>query len=304
MEYVLTTEGLSKKYKHGFALNGLSMHVPKGAIYGFVGRNGAGKTTVIRLISGLQTPTSGEYTLFGKKGTEPEIGKSRRRMGVMFETPSVYLHMTAEENLKQQYRVLGIPSFDGITDILKMVGLQDTGKKKVKHFSMGMRQRLSIAIALCGDPDFLVLDEPLNGLDPEGIVQIRELLIKLNREKQVTILMSGHILEELSKMATHYGFVDNGCIVKEISAKELEASCKKCITAEVSDVKVLVRVLDTKGMEYTVLSEKSVDIFDEIGITDLVHLLEAEGCELYRVSEREATLEYYYISLVGGKEYE
>lgn len=304
MEYVLTTEGVSKKYKHGFALNGLSMHVPKGAIYGLIGRNGAGKTTVIRLISGLQVPTSGEYTLFGKKGTDREIGKSRRRMGVMFETPSMYLHMTAEENLKQQYRVLGIPSFDGIADILSMVGLSDTGKKKAKHFSMGMQKRLSIAVALCGDPDFLILDEPLNGLDPQGIVQIRELLLKLNREKQVTVLISGHILEELSKIATHYGFVDKGCIVKEISAKELAASCKKCITAEVSDVKVLARILDGKGTEYRVLSENAVEIFDEIHITELVHLLEAEGCELKRISEREATLEYYYISLVGGKEYE
>ena len=304
MEYVLTTENLSKKYKHGYALNGLSMHVPKGAVYGFVGRNGAGKTTVIRLISGLQTPTSGEYTLFGRTGTEREIGKSRRRMGVMFETPSVYLHMTAEENLKQQYRVLGLPSFDGIPELLKMVGLSETGKKKVKHFSMGMRQRLSIAVALCGDPDLLILDEPLNGLDPQGIVQIRELILKLNREKQVTVFMSGHILEELSKIATHYGFVDNGRMVKEISAKELEASCKKCITAEVSDVKVLARILDMKGMEYCVLSERNAEIFDEISITELVHLLEAEGCELYHVSEREATLEYYYISLVGGKEYE
>ncbi len=304
MEYVLTTEGVSKKYKHGFALNGLSMHVPKGAIYGLIGRNGAGKTTVIRLISGLQVPTSGEYTLFGKKGTDREIGKSRRRMGVMFETPSMYLHMTAEENLKQQYRVLGIPSFDGIADILSMVGLSDTGKKKAKHFSMGMQKRLSIAVALCGDPDFLILDEPLNGLDPQGIVQIRELLLKLNREKQVTVLISGHILEELSKIATHYGFVDKGCIVKEISAKELEASCKKCITAEVSEVKVLARILDGKGTEYRVLSENAVEIFDEIHITELAHLLEAEGCELKRISEREATLEYYYISLVGGKEYE
>lgn len=302
MEYVLTTEGLSKKYKHGFALNGLSMHIPKGAIYGFVGRNGAGKTTVIRLISGLQMPTSGIYTLFGRIGTDKEIGKSRRRMGVMFETPSVYLNMSAEENLKQRYRELGIPSFDGITDILRMVGLLNTGKKKAKHFSMGMQKRLSIAVALCGDPDFLVLDEPLNGLDPQGIVQIRELLLKLNREKQVTVLMSGHILEEMSKIATHYGFVDKGCIVKEISAKELEASCRKCITAEVSDVKTLARILDMKGIAYQVLSKETVEIFDEISITELVHLLEAEGCELFRVSEREATLEYYYISLVGGKE--
>ncbi len=304
MEYVLTTEKLGKKYKHGFALNGLSMHVPKGAIYGLVGRNGAGKTTLIRLISGLQTPTSGEYTLFGKKRTEQEIAKSRRRMGVMFETPSVYVNMTAEENLKQQYRVLGIPSFDGIRDILEMVGLQGTDKKKVKHFSMGMRQRLSIAIALCGDPDFLVLDEPLNGLDPQGIVQIRELLLKLNRERQVTILISGHILEELSKIANHYGFMEAGCMVKEISAKELEASCKKCITVEVSDVKVLARVLDKNGAEYSVKQDGTVEVFDEIHITELVHLLEAEGCELKRVLAQEATLEYYYISLVGGKEYE
>ena len=304
MEYVLTTENLSKKYKHGFALNGLSMHVPKGAVYGFVGRNGSGKTTVIRLISGLQTPSSGAYTLFGRTGTERGIGKSRRRMGVMFETPSLYLHMTAEENLRQQYRMLGIPSFEGITELLRMVGLSDTGKKKVRHFSMGMQKRLSIAVALCGDPDFLVLDEPFNGLDPQGIVQIRELILKLNREKQVTVLMSGHILEELSKIATYYGFLDKGRVVKEISAKELEASCKKCITAEVSDVKVTARILDMKSMEYRVLSENTVEIFDEISITQLVHLLEAEGCELYRVWEREATLEYYYISLVGVKEYE
>lgn len=303
MEYVLTTEVLCKRYKHGNALNGLSMHVPEGAIYGFVGRNGAGKTTVIRLICGLQNPTSGEYSLFGKERTEQGIVKSRRRMGVMFETPSVYLNMTAEDNLKHQYRVLGLPTFDGITDILKMVGLEEAGKKKVKHFSMGMRQRLGIAVALCGEPDFLVLDEPLNGLDPQGIVQIRELLLKLNRERQVTILMSGHILEELSKVATHYGFIEDGRIVREVSAKELEASCKKCIRVEVSDVKALARVLDEKGLEYTVLPENTAEIFDRIGITELVHLLEAEGCELYHVAERESTLEYYYISLVGGREH-
>lgn len=303
MEYVLTTEKLCKKYKSGFALNGLSMHVPRGAIYGLVGRNGAGKTTLIRLVSGLQTPTAGEYTLFGIKRTAKEIAKSRRRMGVMFETPSVYPDMTAEENLKQQYRVLGIPSFDGIEDILEMVGLQGNGKKKAKYFSMGMRQRLSIAVALCGDPDFLVLDEPMNGLDPQGIVQIRELLLKLNREKQVTILISGHILDELSKIATYYGFVDGGCIVKEISAKELEASCKKCIAVEVSDVKALARVLDRNGTDYSVDQDGTVEIYDEIHVTELVHLLEAEGCELKRISERETTLEYYYISLVGGKEY-
>lgn len=174
MDYVLRTNALCKHYKSFKALNGLSMNVPKGAIYGFVGKNGAGKTTLIRLICGLQEPTSGDYTLYGRKSTDKEIVKSRRRMGAVVENPSIYLDMTAEENLKQQYRILGLPSFDGLTDILKLVGLEDTGKKKAKNFSLGMRQRLGIAIALVGDPDFLVLDEPVNGLDPQGIIEIRE----------------------------------------------------------------------------------------------------------------------------------
>lgn len=158
MDYVLKTNALSKNYKDFKALNGLSMNVPKGSIYGFVGKNGAGKTTLIRLICGLQEPTSGDYTLYGKKNTDQEIVKSRRRMGAVVETPSIYLDMTAEDNLKQQYRILGLPSYDGLTDILKLVGLEYTRKKKAKNFSLGMRQRLGIAIALVGDPDFLVLD--------------------------------------------------------------------------------------------------------------------------------------------------
>ena len=166
MEYVLTVDALSKQYRHFKALDGLSMHVLKGAVYGFVGRNGAGKTTLIRLICGLQEPSSGGYVLYGKADTEREICQSRRRMGAVVETPSLYQNMTAEDNLKVQYRILGLPFFSGIQELLEMVGLQDTGKKKVKNFSLGMRQRLGIAIALAGNPDFLVLDEPVNGLDP------------------------------------------------------------------------------------------------------------------------------------------
>ena len=164
MEYVLKTNALSKNYKDFKALSGLSMNIPKGAIYGFIGKNGSGKTTLIRLICGLQEPTSGCYTLYGRENTDQEIVKSRRRMGAVVETPSIYLDMTAQDNLKQQYRILGLPSFDGLTEILRFVGLEHTGNKKVKHFSLGMRQRLGIAVALAGDPDFLVLDEPVNGL--------------------------------------------------------------------------------------------------------------------------------------------
>ena len=198
MEYVLRTNALSKNYKHFKALSGLSMNIPKGAIYGFIGKNGAGKTTLIRLICGLQEPTSGGYTLYGREHTDKEIVKSRRRMGSVVETPSIYLDMTAEDNLKQQYLTLGLPSFDEVTEILQLVGLGNTGNKKAKHFSLGMRQRLGIAIALAGDPDFLVLDEPVNGLDPQGIIDIRELILKLNRERQITVLVSSHILDELA----------------------------------------------------------------------------------------------------------
>ena len=159
MEYVLTVNALSKHYRHFKALHNLSMHVPKGSIYGFVGKNGAGKTTLIRLICGLQKPTSGDYTVYGIRNNSSEIAASRRRMGAVIETPSIYLDMTAEENLKEQYRILGLPSYSGISDVLQLVGLSDTGKKKAKHFSLGMRQRLGIAIALAGDPDFLVLDD-------------------------------------------------------------------------------------------------------------------------------------------------
>lgn len=301
MDYVLKTNALSKNYKDFKALNGLSMNVPKGAIYGFVGKNGAGKTTLIRLICGLQEPTSGDYMLYGKKNTDKEIVKSRRRMGAVVETPSIYLDMTAEDNLKQQYRILGLPSYDGLTDILKLVGLENTGKKKAKNFSLGMRQRLGIAIALVGDPDFLVLDEPVNGLDPQGIIEMRELILKLNREHQITVLISSHILDELSRLATHYGFIDSGRMVKEISAKELEAACRKCVRIEVTNVKALARVLDGMKIEYNIISERAADVFAKVNVSKLTMALSKEACEVVSMQERDESLESYYVSLVGGK---
>ncbi len=301
MDYVLKTNALSKNYKDFKALNGLSMNVPKGAIYGFVGKNGAGKTTLIRLICGLQEPTSGDYMLYGRKNTDKEVIKSRRRMGAVVETPSIYLDMTAEDNLKQQYRILGLPSFDGLTDILKLVGLENTGKKKAKNFSLGMRQRLGIAIALVGDPDFLVLDEPVNGLDPQGIIEIRELILKLNREHQITFLISSHILDELSRLATHYGFIDSGRMVKEISAKELEAACRKCVRMEVTNVKALARVLDGMKIEYNIISERTADVFAKVNVSKLTMALSKEACEVVSMKERDESLESYYVSLVGGK---
>ena len=300
MDYVLTTNALCKQYGTFKALNAVSMHVPKGAIYGFVGKNGAGKTTLIRLICGLQTATSGEYTLYGRKSTDKAIDKSRRRMGAVVETPSIYLDMTAEDNLRVQYRVLGLPSYDGLPELLKLVGLENTGKKKAKNFSLGMRQRLGIAVALCGDPDFLVLDEPVNGLDPQGIIEMRELILKINREHQITVLISSHILDELSRLATHYGFIDNGRIVKEISAKQLEAACRKCVSVEVTNVNALVRVLDEMGIDYKVLDDRRADIYAKVNVSKLTFALAKENCEVVSIQEHDESLESYFMSLVGG----
>ncbi|WP_312940747.1 ABC transporter ATP-binding protein [Oscillibacter sp.] len=304
MEYVLTVENLSKHYKSFKTLDGLSMHIENGAIYGFVGKNGAGKTTLIRLICGMQSPTSGAFVLYGTKNTDADIGKIRRRMGAVVETPSVYLDMTAEDNLKEQYRVLGLPSFEGIPDLLKLVGLESTGRKRVKNFSFGMRQRLGIAVALAGDPDFLVLDEPVNGLDPEGIVEIRELILKLNRERQITVLISSHILDELSRLATHYGFIDHGHMVKEISAAELEAACRKCVRMTVSNVNVLTHALDKMGLDYSVLSGSEVDVFGKFNMTSLTMALYEKNCEVLSMHGRDESLESYYISLLGGGRHE
>lgn len=304
MDYVLKTNSLCKHYRHFKALNGLTMNVPKGAIYGFVGKNGAGKTTLIRLICGLQHPTSGDFELYGIRNTDKAISKSRRRMGAVVETPSIYLDMTAEDNLKQQCRFLGVPSFDGVPELLKLVGLENTGRKKAKNFSLGMKQRLGIAVALCGTPDFLVLDEPINGLDPQGIIEIRELILKINREQQITVLISSHILDELSRLATHYGFIDSGKIVKEMSAQELEAACRKCVRMNVTDTKALARVLNSMNIEYQILDNTTADVYAKPNFTQLAIALSKENCEVVSMEEHDENLESFYVNLVGGANHE
>ena len=303
METVLQTNSLTKKYRNFQALNGLTMRVPKGSIYGLVGKNGAGKTTLIRLVCGLQEPTSGYFTLYGIRNDSRDIIKARRRMGAVVETAAIYLDMTAEENLKYQYLLIGLPSYHGIPELLKLVGLENTGKKKARNFSLGMKQRLGIAIALVGDPDFLVLDEPVNGLDPQGIVDIRELILKLNRERQITILISSHILDEISRLATHYGIIDRGRMVKELSAEELDAACRKCVRIEVTDTAALARVLDSMNLEYKIISATTADVYAKVNVTRLTTALAEEGCEVESLQEKDESLESYYISLVGGTDH-
>lgn len=302
MEYILSAENLSKSYGKFCALSGLSLHLPKGAIYGLVGKNGAGKTTFIRIICGLQAPTSGEYTLYGKKNSDKEIYVSRKRIGAVVETPAIYADMTAEENLREKCLMLGVPSFTEISEILKLVGLGNTGRKKAGKFSLGMKQRLGIALALAGNPDFIILDEPINGLDPQGIVEIRELILKLNRERGISFLISSHILDELSRIATHYGFIDNGRLVKEIGKNELLGACRKCTEVRVSDTKALARALDALEIEYEIISETSAKIYGEINVSRLVFSLAEENCELISAREKNETLETYFLNLVGGGE--
>lgn len=301
MEYVLETNAVTKRYRSFTALNGLTMRIPKGSVYGFVGRNGAGKTTLIRIICGLQEPTDGSYTLYGVKNTESAVLRSRRRMGAVVESPAIYLGMTAKENIRQQYNVLGIPSDAGAEELLRLVGLDKTGSKTARNFSLGMRQRLGIAVALAGNPDFLVLDEPTNGLDPQGIIEMRELILKLNREQGITVLISSHILDELSRLATHYGFIDGGRMVREMSAEELEACCRKCIRMEVSDTKTLARVLDSMNAEYRISDEHHADVYAEIPVTSLVSALAKENCTVKNIKEHDESLESFYMNLVGGE---
>ncbi len=274
------------------------MHVPKDSVYGLIGRNGAGKTTLMRLLTGVQRESGGSYSLFGVDKNSPEIKKERRRIGAMIESPSIFLDLSAEENLKMQYRILGLPSFSSIPEILDLVGLSDTGKKKVSSFSFGMKERLGIAMALAGHPDILILDEPINGLDPEAIVEMRELIIRLNREMHMTIIVSSHILDELSKVATYYGFLDNGVMVKEISAEEMAKECRKAMRIKVKSIEKAALALSISGWEYSVVDDNTLDVYGEINIKDVLDCLKDTG--IIDVDKRNENLEGYFISTVGG----
>ena len=265
----------------------------------FFGRNGAGKTTLIRVITGLNNPTSGEFSLFGVKNNDGKLLETRRKMGAVVETPSLHPEMSAKDNLIQQTKALGI-SDEKLDDILKLVGLANTGKKKAKNFSLGMRQRLGIAFSLVGDPEFLVLDEPINGLDPQGIIEVREMIMRLNQEKGITILISSHILDELSRLATHYGFIEQGHVIKEMSAEELDKACRTSLHVNVNDTNILADVLNGMGAEYRLYSPNEADIFTPMQVTPLVLALNEKNCFVNTMSERHESLESYFMGLVGG----
>ena len=302
MDNVLTTKDLCKKYKKQMAVDHLNMTIDRGDIYGFVGENGSGKTTVIRLITGLIFPYEGSFTLFGTDNEAGDIGRARSRIGAIVESPSIYMTMSAYDNLQTQCAVLGVEDENKILAALQDVGLEAlySEKKHAGNFSLGMRQRLGIAMALLGDPEFLILDEPMNGLDPAGIVDIRELILKLNRERNITFLISSHILTELSLVATKYGIISRGRLIKEITAEQLHNECAKTTVISADDPQKLAEVVKNtldNTIEYTA---DGVKIIGALDLTALLSTIIESGLKILSVNCRETTFEDYYLSLIGG----
>lgn len=299
---VLKTYNITKKYGEQLAVDNVNMTIKKGDIYGFIGQNGAGKTTLIRLITGLIHKSGGEIELLGAN-EENELNKARTMVGSLIETPSFYTNMTARENLEVSRLVRNIPGKKCIDEVLELVGLKDVEKKKVKNFSLGMRQRLGIANALMGNPKLLILDEPINGLDPMGIVEIRELLKKINKEKDMTILISSHILSELSELATTYGIISNGKLIEEITAKQLSEKCRQYIDLKVDDTARAVILLERElGIsDYEVLEDSNIKVFSNLdNVGEINSLLSRSGIIVESISVKGENLEEYFMNKVGG----
>lgn len=299
---VLKTYNITKKYGEQLAVDNVNMTIKKGDIYGFIGQNGAGKTTLIRLITGLIHKSGGEIELLGAN-EENELNKARTMVGSLIETPSFYTNMTARENLEVSRLVSNIPGKKCIDEVLELVGLKDVEKKKVKNFSLGMRQRLGIANALMGNPKLLILDEPINGLDPMGIVEIRELLKKINKEKDMTILISSHILSELSELATTYGIISNGKLIEEITAKQLSEKCRQYIDLRVDDTARAVILLERElGIsDYEVLEDSNIKVFSNLdNVGEVNSLLSRSGIIVESISVKGENLEEYFMNKVGG----
>lgn len=299
-EYLLTTQDLTKTYGRHNAIDHVSMHIPKGAVYGFIGRNGAGKTTLMKIIAGLSTQTSGSYELFGCSGAQ--MGAVREKIGCLIEAPGIYPDMTAFQNVKAKCLVRGVYNVGYVNELLQAVGLFDAGKKKAKDFSLGMRQRLGIAIALVGDPEFMVLDEPINGLDPQGIVEVRETIHRLALERHITILISSHILDELAKIATHIGIIENGVLLKELSAQQLKDECAAKIEIVVDNAAAAMNVLQNMGItQFQQVNANQINVTERIDESAAVNkaLVEA-GIAVSKLNVSGEALEDYYIRITGG----
>lgn len=300
MEFALTTKDLTKNYSRKAVVNKININVKKGDIYGFIGKNGAGKTTTIRLVVGLSTPSSGDIELFESN----DLKAGRKKSGTVIEYPSLYPYMTARQNVEAQRLLLGVKDKTVTDDVLDIVGLKNTGRKKVKAFSLGMKQRLAIALALIGNPEFLFLDEPINGLDPMGIKDIRDLILKLNKERNITILISSHILGELMKIATAYGIISNGELVEEFDAAELEKKVRSKLKLKTNNNEKACAILTEEvGItDYIIEEDGNISIFDHIDEASKINLTLANKDVIIESMNREdGDYESYFINLMGGK---
>lgn len=292
-------KNLSKSFNRHFAVRDLNMIVPRGSIYGFIGENGAGKSTTQKMICGLLVPTKGSIEIFGKPHNNADV---RAKMGVLIENPGVYMGWTAYENLMMQALNIGIKNpEETVKKALDTVGLGNTGKKKIKAFSLGMKQRLGIAAAFLGNPELLVLDEPINGLDPEGIREIRQTLQHLNQEYGITILISSHILGELSKIATHYGIIRGGKMIKEISSEDLSHECRDYMRIKVDEPQSVLKMLkEHMTIENSEIVDGEIHLFNIRDGKKVNALIFGAGKIAAEISFHQLDLEEYFVSLMGG----
>ena len=300
---VMAAYGLQKAYGACRALDGVNMQVRRGDVYGLVGRNGAGKTTLMRMVTGQSEPSGGEMELFGASGKN--MREQRSRTGVMIEIPSFSPFLTARENLEYYRLQRGIPGKHVVDEVLEQVDLTDTGKKKFKAFSLGMKQRLGLALALMNHPDFLILDEPINGLDPEGIREMRELLLRLNRERGLTILVSSHILGELSKIATRYGIIQQGRMVEQITAGELAQKCTDYLHLRAEQPQKAAALLE-RALHLTrweMRPEGEIRIHEMVDGKAVGRVLAEAGISVEEMGLHRQDLEEYFLERMGGADH-
>jgi ABC-2 type transport system ATP-binding protein len=296
-QFAIETMALTKMYRDKAAVKNVTLKVREGEIYGFIGRNGAGKSTALKMVSGLASPTEGEIRLFGKPVSDPAV---RRRLGVLIEAAGLYPNMTARQNAVMKAKCMGLADERSVDTVLKVTGLADTGRKKVKHFSMGMKQRLGVALALLGNPDLLLMDEPINGLDPEGIRELRQLILELHAEGK-TILISSHILGELSKIATSYGIIKDGELIEQISREELEEKCQDYFRIEVQDVqRALVMIQETfPDVQAEVSDARSIRLYGVRDGSEVNQMLIENRVSVYESGFHHMDLEEYFLERMG-----